>query len=152
MTYLHSNRIRSILLLPAMGCFAQAVAGDRKVQQIKLTDHDHASITGSVARDLFKTGHNYEGKHFILADGIRSEWIPKIAGYDVTLVSRGDIEAASMPIFYYVVQLRALRQSVHVTVTGYDSETKDLFHGELHYSFRRAGNRWRGKYLGGAGD
>jgi hypothetical protein len=135
-----------------MGCFAQAVAGDRKVQQIKLTDHDHASITGSVARDLFKTGHNYEGKHFILADGIRSEWIPKIAGYDVTLVSRGDIEAASMPIFYYVVQLRALRQSVHVTVTGYDSETKDLPHVELHYSFRRAGNRWRGKYLGGAGD
>ena len=152
MKYLRGNSIRPILLILAVVCFVQAVAGGAKVQQIKLTDHDRASIISSVARDLFKTGHNYGGKHFILADGIRSEWIPKITGYDVTLVSRGDIEAASMPIFYYVVQLRALRQSVHVTVTGYDSETKDLPHVELHYSFRRAGNRWRRKYLGGAGD
>jgi hypothetical protein len=152
MKYLNGNRIRSILLLPAMVCVAQAVAGGAKVQQIKLTDHDRASIIGSVARDLFKTGRNYEGKHFILADGIRSEWIPKIAGYDVTLVSRDDIETVGMRVFYYVVQLRALRRSVHVTVTGYDSETKNLPHVVLHYSFRRAGNQWRGKYLWGAGD
>lgn len=152
MKYLRGNRIRSILLLPAMVCFAQGVAGGPKVRQIKLTDHDRASIIGSVAKDLFKTGHNYKGKHFILADGIRANWIPKIAGYDVTLVSRDDIETAGMSVFYYVVQLRALRQSVHVTVTGYDSETKNVPHVVLHYSFRRAGNKWRGKYLWGAGD
>jgi hypothetical protein len=99
MRYLNGNRIRSILLLPAMVCIVQAVAGDAKVQQIKLTDHDRASMIGFIAGDLFKTGHNYEGKHFILADGIRSEWIPQIAGYDVRLVLRDDIETPGHACF-----------------------------------------------------
>ena len=95
MKCLRGNSIRPILLILAVVCFVQAVAGGAKVKQIKLTDHDRASIISSVARDLFKTGHNYGGKHFILADGIRSEWIPKITGYDVTL---SDIALFGLPI------------------------------------------------------
>ena len=120
--------------------------------RIKLTDRDRGAIVASVARNLFKPGANYEGEHFILADGLRAEWIPKISGYDVKLVSRDDLRHTSTRIFYYVFQLRPLTKSVHVTVRAYDSETKDQLHVELHYSYLRTRHGWRGKYLWGGGD
>src|SRR5712691_2473743 len=70
--------------------------------RIKLTDRDRAAIVGSVTRDLFRVGRNYEGKHFILVDGIQPNWIPRIPGYDISLVTRNEIESARAPIYYYV--------------------------------------------------
>ena len=119
--------------------------------RVKLTDRDRGAIVASVARNLFKPGANYEGEHFILADGIRAEWIPKISGYEVRLVSREELRHTSTRIFYYVFQLRPSTRSVHVTIRAYDSETTDL-HVELHYSYSRTRHGWRGKYLWGAGD
>jgi len=145
------NRIRCSVFLLVLFCFEETQGLGSPVRRIQLTDQDRAAIVGSVARNIFRPGSNYEGKHFILADGIRAEWIPKIVGYDVTLVTRKEIETANTRIFYYVVQLCASTKSVHVTVTGYDSESKDL-HVVLHYSYWRAGHGWRGKYLWGAGD
>ena len=136
----------SVLLIMAAACVSHGA-----VPRIKLTDNDRAAIIGSVALSLFKPGRNYEGTHLILADGLRAEWIPKISGYDVRLVTRNEIETAKTRMFYYVVQLRAQTRSVHVTVTGYDSETKNLPHVMLHYSYRRSRGKWRGKYLWGAG-
>jgi hypothetical protein len=119
---------------------------------MKLTDRDRAAIVASVARHLFRPGANDEGEHFILADGVRAEWIPKIRGYEVKLVTREELQNTTTRIFYYVFQLRASKRSVHVTVTAYDSETKTLPHVDLHYSYWRTRHGWRGKYLWGGGD
>ena len=119
---------------------------------MKLTDRDRAAIVRSLARDLFRPGRNYEGKHLILADGIQPAWIPRISGYDVTLVTRNEIESARSPIYYYVFGLRPLKHSVRVTVYLYDSETKTYPHVMLFYSYYRVGSKWRGLPRGGGGD
>ena len=138
----------SPLLLFIAGLCVPVTASPR----IKLTDRDRATIVASVARTLFRPGANYEGQHFILADGLRAEWIPKISGYDIRLVSREELQHSNTRIFYYVFNLRPLKRSVHVTVTGYDSETKTLPHVFLGYSYWRTSRGWRSKYLGGGGD
>jgi hypothetical protein len=115
---------------------------------MKLTDRDRASIVASVVRRLFTS--NFEGERFILADGLRAEWIPTIPGYDVKLVTREQLQNTTTHIFYYVIQLRPEKRSVHVTVTAYDTEKKDKICVELHYSdSRRWWHGWRGKYLWG---
>ena len=119
--------------------------------RIKLTNRDRAAIVASVTRTLFRPGANYEGQHFILADGVRAEWIPRISGYDLRLVSREELEHSHARIFYYVFNLRPLKRTVHVSVNAYDSQTKTL-HVFLQYSYWRTRRGWRSKYLGGGGD
>ena len=143
-----SLRFSSLLLFVT----ALSVSTVAAAAQMKLTDRDRATIVASVTRSLFRPGANYEGKHFILANGIRAEWLPKIFGYDVRLVTREELQQTTARIFYYVFQLRPLKRSVQVTVTAYDSETKTLSHVDLHYSYRRTRHGWRGKYLWGGGD
>ena len=152
MKHSHLHRIVSVILLSALLCCSNTIGQSTHLPQITLTDYDRASIIGSVARNLFRPGSTYEGKHFILADGVRPEWIPKVAGYDVAVVTRKEIESSSTPLYYYAFRLRPLRRSVHVTVDLYDSETGTFPHVILHYSYRRAGRKWHGKYLWGAGD
>jgi hypothetical protein len=122
------------------------------VPRMKLSDRDRAAIIGSVARDLFKPGHNYEGKHFILFNGIRPEWLPKLPGYDVRLLSQEEIDSARVPIYYYALWLRPQKHSVRVTVHLYDSETKTLPHVMLFYLYYRVEHGWRGLPRGGGGD
>jgi len=141
-------RFSSLILFVTALCIPVATAAPA----INLTDRDRAAIIGSVARDLFRTGRNYEGKHFILADGIRPNWIPIIPGYDVTLVTRNEIESVRAPIYYYVFSLRPLKHSVRVTVHLYDSETKTFPHVMLFYSYYCVGSKWRGLSRGGGGD
>jgi hypothetical protein len=138
----------SLLVLFIVGLSVPVGAASR----IKLTDRDRATIVASFARTLFRPGVNYEGQHCILADGLRAEWIPKIPGYDVRLVTREELQHSNSRIFYYVLLLRPLKRSVHLTVTAYDSETKTLPHVILHYSYWRTRRGWRSKYLGGGGD
>ena len=138
----------SLLFLFIAGLDIPAVAADSR---LSLTDRDRAAIVAFVARTLFRPSANYEGRYFILADGMRAEWIPKISGYDVRLVSREELQRTNADIFYYVFNLRPSKRSVHVTVNAYDSQTKTL-HVFLQYSFWRTRRGWRSKYLGGGGD
>jgi hypothetical protein len=90
---------------------------------VKLSDHDRASIVGSVVRNIFKSGSTYEGKYFVLGDNLQPKWIPKVVGYDLALVTRKEIESSKTSLNYYVLWLRPLKNSVHVTVHLYDSQT-----------------------------
>ena len=152
MKYSHIHRIPSLILLLTLLCLGNTVGRGAHLQRIKLTDHDRASIIGAVIRNIFKPGSNYEGKYFVLAEHLRPQWIPKLAGYDVSPVNAKQIESSSTPLYYYVLWLRSLKRSVHVTVHLYDSENRTDPHVILFYSYRRSGQRWRGRFLGGGGD
>src|SRR5438132_1459033 len=55
-------RFSSLILFVTALCAPAATAAPR----MKLTDRDRAAIVSSLARDLFRPGRNYEGKHLIL--------------------------------------------------------------------------------------
>ncbi len=139
----------SLLVLLAI---ALAPATATAASRMKLSHRDRAAIVGSVFRDVFKPGRNYEGKHFILANSIHSNWIPRIPGYDVRLLSQNDIDAAREPIYYYALWLRPQKHYVRVRLYLYDSETRTFPHVMLFYRYYRVGNKWRGVPRGGGGD
>src|SRR5215470_2154696 len=87
---------------------------------LKLADTDRAMITRSVLRSIFKPGSAYEGKYLIFANGMRREWLPKIAGYELSLVTQRQLESSKDSTHYYVVSLEQLRRSVRVAVHLYD--------------------------------
>ena len=88
----------------------------------------------------------------MLGDNLRPKWIPKVVGYDLALITRKEIESSKTSLNYYVLWLRQLKHSVHVTVHLYDSQTGTFPHVMVFYSYRRAGHKWRGRPLGGGGD
>jgi hypothetical protein len=125
---------------------------ERQSSKIELTDNDRAAIIQSVLRKIFNPKSNYEGRHFIFAEGIRSEWIPKISGYNLVLVTREEINAFEEPPHYYVIQLEPTAKSVEVIVNLYDREDERYPEVNLHYSYRRINGNWRGEYLYGSGN
>ena len=147
-----NNRIPSLILLLALFCLAGTVGRGASVRRIQLTDQDRSAIIRSVTRNIFKSESTYQGKYFILADGIRPRWIPRIAGYDLALITRQEIQSTNTPLYYYVLWLRPLKRSVYVTVHLYDSKTGTFPHVMLFYSYYRVGRKWRGLPRGGGGD
>jgi hypothetical protein len=79
-------RFSSLILIIVAFCVSTTAA-----RQVTLTDRDRAVIIRSVARDLFRPGRNYEGKQYIVADGIQPNWLPKIRGYEIVLRTRRHI-------------------------------------------------------------
>ena len=77
-----------------------------QIDAIKLTARDRAVIIQSVFKDIFSRGRNYEGRYFILSEGIRPEWLPKAPGYELLLVNRKQIETRQESFPHYDVQLR----------------------------------------------
>jgi len=152
MKYSNRHYLRSVVLLTVLLCFANIVARGANPRRMKLSDHDRASIVGSVVRNIFKSGSTYEGKYFVLGDNLRPKWIPRVAGYDLALITRKEIESSKASLNYYVLWLRPLKNSVHVTVRLYDSQTGTFPHVIVFYSYQRAGHKWRGRPLGGGGD
>ena len=119
---------------------------------MKVSHQDRAIIIGSVVKDIFRPGRNYEGEHFLLASGLRAEWIPKIPNYNLRLITQNEIESSARPIYYYVLRLRPQKRFVHVNAFLYDSENKSEPHVILFYRYHRVGNRWRGGFRYGGGD
>jgi hypothetical protein len=145
-----SRRTLLVILLPALLCSLGSAAPGAHLRKIKLTDHDRAAIIGSVARNIFKPGSTYEGQYFIVADGIQPEWIPKIRGYQLTLVTRKQIDSSNQ-LPCYVVSMRPMTTSVQVTVHLFSAESGTTPEVMLYYSYRRVGLGWRVRYLGGGG-
>jgi len=150
MKYSRNRRTFLVILLPALFCLLGPAARGAHLSKIKLTDHDRATIIGSVARNIFKPGSTYEGQYFIVADGIQPEWIPKIPGYQLSLVTRKQIDSSNQ-LPCYVVRLQLLKTSVRVTVHLYTAESGTNPEVMLYYSYRRVGLKWRVRYLGGGG-
>ena len=119
---------------------------------LKLADTDRAMITRSVLRSIFKPGSAYEGKYLIFANGIRREWLPKIAGYELALVTQRQLESSEDSTHYWVVSLEPLRRSVRVAVHLYDLSDGGIPEVMLYYSYHRVNGKWRGRYLWGLGN
>ena len=122
-----------------------------RIDAIKLTARDRAVIIQSVLKDIFSRRRNYEGRYFILSEGIRPEWLPKIPGYELLLVNRKQIETRQESLPYYDVQLRESGRKVRVDVYLYTSEAGKDPEVILYYRFRKVRGKWRGKFWGGAG-
>jgi hypothetical protein len=150
MKYSRNRRAFLVILLPVLFCLLGSAASGAHLSKIKLTNHDRAAIIGSVARNIFKPGSTYEGQYFIVADGVQPDWIPKIPGYQLSLVRRKEIDSSNQ-LPCYVVKLQPLKTSVRVTVHLYTAESGATPEVMLYYSYRRVGLKWRVRYLGGGG-
>src|SRR2546423_7524654 len=138
------NKLRMILLiilcLFTFSVQAQSFS-NRRTRTIELTDKDRATIVRSVFRSVFNTKNNIEGTHFILTDGLRPEWIPKISKFNFILVTRQEIESLPEARDYYVIELKPMRGSVKVNVRSYNKMEK-YFTVSLYYSFYRRRGNW----------
>ncbi len=114
-----------------------------------LTGEDRAAILQYVIRDIFNPKRNYEGSHYLFADGARSEWLPRIPNFNLILINRQQLESLEVP--YYVIRLKPSAHSVNVTVTLYDKSGERDPELELYYQFRRIKGKWRGIPKGGWG-
>src|SRR5262245_694390 len=119
---------------------------------LKIADTDRAMITRSVLRSIFKPGSAYEGKYLIFANGICREWLPKISGYELDLVTQRQLESSKDSTHYYVVRLQPLRRSVRVALYLYGPCGGGLPEMMLYYSYHRVNDKWRGRYLWGLGN
>jgi hypothetical protein len=121
-------------------------------KRIKLSDKDQAAIIQSVLREIFNPKSNYEGTHYILAEGVRPEWVPRISGYTLKVVTRMEINSFEENPHYYVIRLEPMANSVEVTLNLYNREDERNPEVYLYYSYRRINSKWRGKYLYGGGN
>ncbi len=150
-----SRLCRTILLVTIPLCFfgspSYGFSGEQD-SRIRLADEDRAAIIQSVLRDVFNPKSNYEGEHLILAEGIRSEWIPKISGFNLKLMSRQELKSLEESPHYYVVRLKPTAKLVEVIVNIYDLKDERYPEVDLHYNYRRINGKWRGRYLYGGGN
>ena len=146
---------RISLLAPVLLCAfflpSHGILGGQR-NRITLTDSDRATIIQSVLREVFNPKSNYEGEHLILAEGIRSEWIPRISGFNLKLMSREELESFEEPPHYYVIRLKLTSKIVEVIVNIYNMKDERYPEVDLHYSYRRLNGKWKGKYLYGGGN
>lgn len=121
---------------------------DRGRASIKLSNSDRAVIVQLVLRDLFRPSKNAKGKYFILAEDIQPQWIPKIVGYDLSVVSREDLRSFPNPPHFFRLMLNPGQKTINVVVHFTELKWEQYPEVGFFYKYRRVDGRWRGRYEG----